>query len=502
MNEYWSNEDDKKVRYVTERPVRTPRVKNATHGQAPEHTEGDAFSYSQNLDPRGDTAGYGNPYPPKPQYGADRSSFISEEANERRRRQSRFEYPLQSQTPPPPPAAYDDGYQVHSEQPPDRGDGRRGNGFLKFIIVLLVLALIGGGAYVFRYDILDLIGNVFGEEAVARFMPTPTPTEPAPEVPAFVPSATLAQKSQAVKEIGAVTGGLDLNTSAVTEQNIVMANENQNGTFDYYLFDYDTGRLLGYYDGITSFIPCGKNVFYIDMAPYLVTSRGFPLADMESLVRSAGGDVTISPMINSWAIVQNTDGTMLNYVGEDGKLISSLWYAKAFPFTAETTLAYVDTGNISGTDNRYALYLLYRDGTAKRIHYVPDTDGYLESVCGMAFTLGGEMHTQDEALTLLMATDSVTAYVNCGALVVRDLATGLYGLFVDGVQQYPFDFDSIEPMASTLQWDETQTGYITLRTVTGMAYPLPRSYNFVLRKGDSEQTVTIAAASAYPIILN
>lgn len=502
MNEYWSNEDDRKVRYVTESPARTPRVKNAANKPVPEHADGDAFSHSQNLDPRGAANGYGDSHPPQPRYGADRSSFISEEANERSRRESRIEYPLRQKTPPPPPAAYDGGYQVHSEQPPAGGDGRRGNGFLKFVIVLLVLALIGGGAYVFRHDILNLIGSVFGEEAVARFMPTPTPTEAAPEEPAYVPSETLAQKSQAVKEIGAVTGGLDLNTYAVTGQNIVMANENQNGTYDYYLFDYDTGRLLGYYDGIDGFIPCGKNVFYINTAPYLVSSRGFPLADMEALARSAGGDVTIGPMANGWAIVGKTDGTMLNYIGEDGKLISSLWYVKAFPFTAETTLAYVDTGNITGTDNRYALYLLRRDGTTKRLHYVPDTDGFMQSVCGMAFTSDGEMHTQDEALTLLMVTDSVTAYVNCGALVVRDPGTGLYGLFVDGVQQYPFEFDSIEPVPSALQWEARQIGYITLRTVTGMAYPLPRSYNFILHRGDSQQTVTIAAASVYPIIFN
>ncbi|MBE0600997.1 MAG: hypothetical protein IH607_04360, partial [Firmicutes bacterium] len=283
---------------------------------------------------------------------------------------------------------------------------------------------------------------------------------------------------------------------------IVMSNENQDGSYDYYLFDYDTGRLLGYYDGVTELIPCGKNVFHIDAAPYLITSRGFPLADMEALARSAGGDVTISPMVNGWAMVRSADETKLNYIGEDGKLISSLWYAKAFPFTADTTLAYVDTGNITGTDNRYALYMLYRDGTTKRLHYVPDTDGFIQSVCGLAFTPDGEMHTQDEALSFVMTTDQATAYVNCGALVARDPETGLYGLYVDGVLKYPFEFDSIAPMASVLQWEDTQVGYVTLRTVAGISYPLPRSYNFILRKGDSEQIETIAAVNVYPVILN
>ena len=188
--------------------------------------------------------------------------------------------------------------------------------------------------------------------------------------------------------------------------------------------------------------------------------------------------------------------------GENGKLISNLWYSKAFPFTADSTLAYVDTGNITGTDNRYALYLLRRNGETKRLYYVPDTDGILESACGMAFTPDGEMHTQDEALTQVMTTDDVTAYVNCAALAVRDPETGLYGLFVGGVQQYPFTFDSIEPMPSDLTWTAVQNGYVTLRTADGIQYPLPRSYSFILRKGDTEQVVSVAAVNAYPMILD
>ncbi|MBE0600540.1 MAG: hypothetical protein IH607_02045, partial [Firmicutes bacterium] len=105
MNEYWSNVDDKKVRYVTERPVRAPRANSAPRGPAPEHADGDAFSHTKNIDPRKGAAGYGTPYPPKPQYGADRSSFISQEANARRRREGRTEYPVQRKTPPPPPPA-------------------------------------------------------------------------------------------------------------------------------------------------------------------------------------------------------------------------------------------------------------------------------------------------------------------------------------------------------------------------------------------------------------
>ncbi|HPJ03003.1 MAG TPA: hypothetical protein PKU80_09210 [Candidatus Limiplasma sp.] len=493
MNEYWSNEDDKKVSYGAAPPARTPRASEAARGAASEHAGGDAFTYAKNLNPRDGETAYGEPYRPKPQYGGDRSAFISEEANARRQRKNQ-----QAQPAAPP---YNGGYQIHSEEHPDGGDGH-GKGGLKFLIIILILALLAAGVYVFRNDILTLIGNVFGEEVAARFKPTPEPTQTPPDVPAYVPSAPLAMKSQAVKEIDEVAGELDMNSYAVTEQNIVMSNENPDGTYDFYLFDYDTGRLLGYYDRLPSLIPCGKNIFYIGTSPYLITSRGFPLADLEALSRSAGSDVEIRPMIGGWAMVQNEDATMLNFVGENGKLISNLWYAKAFPFTAETTLAYVDTGNITDTENRYALYLLRKDGTTKRLHYVPDTDGYLESVCGMAFTPEGEMHTQDASLSLVTTTDDVTAYVNCGALSVRDPQTGLYGLFVDGVQQYPFTFDAIEPVPSDIVWQAEQTGYITRCTATGVAYPLPRSYSFILRKGDSEQVITIAASSSYPIVLD
>ncbi len=492
MNEYWSNEDDKKVSYVSEPPPRTPRSSPA-RGPAPQREDGDVFSYSPNLDPRQADLQSGDPY--RPQYGGDRSAFISQEESTGNQRGSRYEYPVQSQTSPP----HHSGYQLHSEHPDD--DGGHGNGWLKFWIILLILILITGGAYVFRFDILKGIGNVFGDEVVARFMPTPTPTDIPPEVPAYVPSATLAMKSQAVSEIDDVTGDLDMNSYAVTDQNIIMSDENQDGTYDYYLFDYDTGRLLGYYEGLASMIPCGKNLFYVEETPYLVTSRGFPLADLESLERSAGSAVTLGPMVGGWAPVINEDATKLNYIGENGELITSLWYAKAFPFTAENTLAYVDTGNITGTDNRYALYLLSRDGTVKRLHYMADTDGYLDTVCGMAFTPDGDMHTLTAELPFVMKTDQVTAYINCGALAVRDPETGLYGLFVDGEQQYPFEFDSIEPVPSDIAWTAQDNGYISKQTVDSTAYPLPRSYSFILRKGDVNQIVTIAAVSAFPIIL-
>ncbi|MFH1513187.1 MAG: hypothetical protein ABIG45_07520 [Bacillota bacterium] len=467
-----------------------------------------AFSYNQGLNRREAGTEPGSPRAYTPNYGPDRSAFVTGDPGAPRG-DTRFAPPPKFDKKPrqpglqPEPYGPGDGYQVRSERPLDgHNGGKRGRGWLTFLVVLLVLALIAGGAYFFRYQILDLVGQIFGEELVWKIVPTPAPTEAGPGVPAYVNSTTLQIKSRAQQEISAVAGELDLNTDAVTDQSIVLRSENRNGTFDYYLFAYDTGRLLGYYEALHDFIACDPGVFYIAQAPYLITSRGFPLADPASFARSAGGDVKILPMINGWAPVSNLQGTMLNFVGEDGALISDLWFAKTFPFTADTTLGYVDTGNLTDPGARYALYLLKLDGETKRLSYVADMNGVMESVCGMAFMYNGEMRAQDEALTIIARTDDAAAYVNCGALVVRDPGTGLYGLFVDGVQQYPFEFEGIGPMPSDLVWAEYANGYVRRYTVANRAYPLPRSYSFILRRGGTEQVVSIAAASVYPLVFD
>ena len=254
--------------------------------------------------------------------------------------------------------------------------------------------------------------------------------------------------------------------------------------------------------GLQEFIPCGNDIFYIAEDPYLITSRGFSLIDLDAFARSAGDATILRPMINGWAMVSDARETLFNYVGEDGDLISDLWFAKAFPFTADTTLAYVDTGNVTDAGARYALYLLTQDGETKRLDYTASMDGVLESVCGMAFMENGDMCEQGEALTLVTQTDDVAAYVNCGALVVRDPDTQLYGLFADGVQQYPFAFDSIQPMASDLVWVEYTNGYVSRYAVDGQTYPLPSSYSFVLKSGDTQQIVSIAAVSEYPMVFD
>lgn len=516
MNKYWSNDDDKKVSYITEQPMRSARVNGGAPQTAQEasrqYADADStgvFSAAQGLN-RPEAQAY-RPAPPagQPNYGLDRSTFLSQDQNVQPRPELQFAPPpkFTAQGPQPglsqQPYPFEEGYQVRSEIPQGPRGGRHGRrGFFIFLIVFLLLLVIGLGTYIFRYHVLELIGNVFGDEAVWLFSPTPAPAQPEPDVPAYVESTPETVKARVRQEIEAVAGGLALETYAVTQSSIIASTDNPDGTSDYYLFAADNGRLLGYYAGLRELIPCSDDIFYLGVEPYLITAEGFPLTDLTAYARTTGGSVTLSPMLHGWALVIGAQGELFNYIGADGELISDLWFAKAFPFTADTTFAYLDTGNTADPENRYALYLLNADGETKRISFAPDMEGMLQSVCGVAFMENGEMRTQTANMALIGNTDRVTAYGNCGALVVRDRETQLYGLFVDGVQQYPYAFDSIEVMSSDLSWVEDTSGFVTRRTVDNQAYPLPRSYSFVLKQGDTAQFVSIAAVSQFPMPLD
>jgi len=516
MNKYWSNEDDKKVNYVTEQPLRNPRAGGGAarpaQDTAARHADdkaAGAFSANQELNRPDNRYAYTKEAAYSAGYGQDRSTFIAKDTGEQQRKDLQFAPPPKFTDPAQKPQdarqpdsyLFEDGYQIHSERMrPPREDGGRKRGWLVCLIVVLLLLLIGCGAYIFRHQILDLVGNVLGEEVVWKISPTPAPTEAVLDVPAYAETAKTEIKSRSMQEINAVADGVDMQNDVVTDSSIVMRVENTDGTTDFYLFAADNGRLLGYYEGLTEIIPCSDSVLYLSEAPYLITAQGYPLVDLSSFSRSVGGDVVLQPMINGWAIISDQSGTMFNYISDGGTLISNLWFARAFPFTADTTLAYVDTGNVSNPDSRYALYLLKTSGETTRLSYAADMDGVVESICGFAMMQNGDLCMQDEAMTVVTRSDSVAAYVNCGALVVRDPDTQLYGLFVEGVQQYPFSFDSIEPMQSDIVWAEYENGYVRRYAVSGLSYPLPHSYSFILRKGDTQQVISIAAVSEYPIV--
>jgi len=517
MNKYWSNEDDNQVSYNSDRPapdVRPDdsykRPANPSSSMEPDRANG-AFSTGRRLDRyqnRDQSAAQQTSQTPN--YGGDRSAFISEEMNTARQQKEEMQFApppkfsQQAEANQPLPDFYsyaEDGYEVRTERQAAAQNGKsRRHGWRIALVILLVLGIIGGGVYLFRYQILDLVGEVFGQEVVWKIMPTAAPTDEPSDIPAYVESTAVQAKTKSIKAIEEIADGLPMETYIVTDENIVQQAENQDGTFDYYLFAADDGTLLGYYEGLTDFILCAQDIFYMRQSPYLITAQGYPLVKLSSYARSAGENVVIYPMVNGWALIADCNATMFNFVGTDGGLISDLWFAKAFPFTADTTLGYVDTGNVTDTQTRYALYLLYQNGETERLSYEASIDTVLESVCGMAFMQDGGMYRQEDGLTYLLQTDEAAAYVNCGALVVRDPETQLYGLFVDGVQQYDFEFDSIKPMTSDLQWTAYENGYVTRYAVAGETYPLPRSYSFILKKGDTQQIVSIAASSVYPIV--
>jgi len=209
----------------------------------------------------------------------------------------------------------------------------------------------------------------------------------------------------------------------------------------------------------------------------------------------------LGPIINGWATLTNAQGTSSNLIDADGNLFSQLWFCRVFPFTADRTLAYVDTGNTTDPGERYTLYELTRDGDMKLWKHSADTSEVLTCTAGIALMNTGDLIRLGSDHTPLCTANDVAIYADCTAVVARDIQTGKYGLFVNGEQRYDFAYDSIAPVASDIQWSTSDSGLYQLHTVTGRAYPLPLAYYFALKKGDTQEMVALSAGSAYPLLL-
>ena len=121
---------------------------------------------------------------------------------------------------------------------------------------------------------------------------------------------------------------------------------------------------------------------------------------------------------------------------------------------------------------------------------------------GVACLSDGRLILLDGRQTELTQSDDVDVYADCGAMVVRDPATGKFGLFVNGARHYDSVYDRIAPVDTPeISWAEESSGFYKQYTVTGMAYPLPLSHYFVLTRGDSEEMVALSTASVYPLPL-
>ncbi len=388
-------------------------------------------------------------------------------------------------------------YRVEADAPRER----RKHTLRRWLIALLVLAVLGAAAWLERDWVLRQIRLLFGDSAVETVQQAV-----GAELTAAGFDAAPAQKvgASANKNINAVAGGLGLEPFAVTGANVVERVATGKSTYDYYLFAASDGKLLGYYEGLSAdgFLVCPDDIFYAAMPPYLIDKAGNPLLNTERFAQNAGAGPVLGPMVNGWALIGDANMTTFNYVDADGSALSPLWFSKAYPFTADATVAYVDTGNVTNPEERYALYVLTRDGRMSLWEHAADMNSVLGCACGVVYRSDGRLLLLDDARTQLCVADDVSVYADCGAVVARDAATGKRGLFVDGVRQYDFDYDGIGPNATDEPlWRLEADGAYKLYTVTGMAYPLPLSHYFIFTKGGTTETVALSTASVYPLML-
>ena len=376
----------------------------------------------------------------------------------------------------------------------------------RWIIALLIIAVLGAAAYLKRDWVLEKLKPLLGEAAVESVNLAVNEAVGIAKTPVtgYDPAPAIQINDQAKKGIHAVAGSLDLETYAVTANNIVARVETSANQYDFYLFSAKNGQLLGYYEGLAAdgLTVCQNDIFYITQSPYLINDEGLPLINASQYQQSVGADAVLGPMINGWAILSDAKQTTFNLINAKGELLSKLWFAKVYPFTGNATIAYVDTGNVADAAQRYTLYEIDRQGEMKLWRHAADMNDVFGCACGVAVMKTGELILLDGKQTTLCTTDEASAYVDCGAMVVRDTQTGKYGLYVNGEQHYGFEYDSIAPVMSDIRWDSTNNGFYRQYTASGITYPLPLSHYFTLKKGESQEMVALSTASVYPLLLN
>ena len=393
------------------------------------------------------------------------------------------------------------GYQVQDDHQPRR---KKRHTLRNLLIVLLILALLGGAAWLFREPLTEMLGiTVFSNQ------PTETPAAVATPEPIkaydAAPAAAIADTART--NIARLSGTLQMDNYLVTDQHIVTRNQRSDGSYDFYLFTAE-GRLLCYFEGLSSLdmIPQEFGGFYVKQAPWLITPGGSALIRTADVEAAIGEKVFLHPMYRGWAVVESEADGQANYVNAEGKLMSSLWFSRTFPFTGAHTLAYVDTGSTADADDRYLLYVIGEDGGMTRWLSAGHMEDVVAAVGGMAYMSDGTLYRLPDTAAPVCQTPEITAYLNCDAMVVRDPASGKYGLFVQGEQHYDFVYDAIRPLKSDLVWAEKTMGSATallkIKAVASVHYPQPLSYSFVLEKDGQSEYVALSTTSSYPIRLD
>lgn len=85
--------------------------------------------------------------------------------------------------------------------------------------------------------------------------------------------------------------------------------------------------------------------FYVDQEPYLVAANGSALIRLDDLEATYGRELRLHPMYNGWSIIEGVEDGSTNYISAAGQMLSTLWFARSYPFTGQYTAAYVDTGS-------------------------------------------------------------------------------------------------------------------------------------------------------------
>lgn len=398
-----------------------------------------------------------------------------------------------------PPLEEGLAYQVQSDQAPARK--RRRKRWLRRVLVLLLIAALLAALWLLRGPLMELFG------AAPQLMETPIPTAvpTAEPVSAYKASQGAEISSPARNAISELSGTLEMEPVIVTGANIVTRSLGANGLYDFYLFTAE-GRLLCYFEGLEAdgVSPQPDGSFYVGQSPWLVASDGSALLRLTQLENQLGGELVLSPMQHGWAMVQNSANGSDNYINQDIQLLSPLWFSRAYPFTGAYTVGYVDTG--SDSDQRYLLYVMGEDGSLTRWLSAPDMTGLIGSACGMAYLQDGSLYALPDTVTPAAQTDDVAAYPDCGAVVVRDGDTGLYGLFVEGRRLYDCQYDRIAPVESDLSWHQVSlgdgAGQMTVSAVAGATYPQPLAYSFALEKDGTVEYVSLSAQSDCPVRLD
>lgn len=394
------------------------------------------------------------------------------------------------------------GYQVREDVKPVRRKKR--HTLRNLLIVLLILALLGGTAWLFRESLTEmLVITVFSKQ------PTETPVAVATPEPikAYDAAPAAAIGDTARTSIARLSGTLQMDNYLVTDQHIVTRNQRPDGSYDFYLFTAE-GRLLCYFEGLSALdmIPQEFGGFYVKQAPWLITPGGSALIRTADVEAAIGEKVFLHPMHGGWAVVESEADGQANYVNADGKLMSRLWFSRTFPFTGTHTLAYVDTGSTADANDRYLLYVIGQDGSMTRWLSAGHMEDVVAAVGGMAYMSDGTLYHLPDTASPVCQSPEITAYLNCDAMVIRDPASGKYGLFVQGEQHYDFVYDAIRPLKSDLVWAEKTMGsanaLLKIKAVTSVHYPQPLSYSFVLEKDGQSEYVALSTTSSYPIRLD